>query len=119
MNDFFFFIGPNKCTFICHVVTVVHILLCGRAGQSNSLTGFCLCGNLHYYCSIHLKGVPACLTAFADGQNLNSPSFGVQPKTFTVSELAAVGDDVFRCQATDDDTGLAATLRFSIVGQCS
>ena len=106
-------------TFICHVVTVVFILLCGRAGQSNSSTGFCLCGNLHYYCSRELKGVPVCLTAFADGQNLNSPSFGVQPTTFTISELAAVGDDVFRCQATDDDTGLAASLRFSIVGQYS
>ncbi|KAK7101764.1 protocadherin Fat 4-like isoform X2 [Littorina saxatilis] len=49
-------------------------------------------------------------------QNLNSPRFLTQPSTVNVSEKATVGDDVMTCQATDDDTGLAGELHFSIIG---
>ncbi|XP_076447694.1 cadherin-10-like [Babylonia areolata] len=57
--------------------------------------------------------VPHCCV----GQNIHPPVFPAQTTIYTVSELTSIGDDVFSCTATDDDTsGPAATLQYSIVG---
>ena len=60
------------------------------------------------------------LYQFQDAENLFSPTFPSQVDTFEILESAEVGDSVFTCTATDNDTTATANVvNFQITGTIS